>query len=80
MGLRHMQSGSKHPFQRKREVRYQERTTICGVRPVLGDYMNYFTPTTSHLGRDNYPFFRKPNLERLTNLLKATEKVRTYAG
>lgn len=67
IGSRHWQSGAggrKHPLWKKRAVRFQERTAICGALPVLGDYMCYFTPKRSQLGRDNYLFLRKPKFRK----------------
>ena len=47
----------------------KQTTTVCGTLPVLGDDMYVSLP------HNLYPFFRKPNSETLTNLLKAPEKV-----
>lgn len=49
----------EHPLQRKKTVRYEERTTIiCRSLPVLGDYMCYLTPTTS------LPLYQKTKVQK----------------
>lgn len=65
----------EHPLQRKKTVRYQERTTIiCRSLPVLEVIYNVlFNPHNL-----STPLSENQSSERVTNLLKATEIVRMH--